>query len=499
MSFGQRILVVEDDGILAMTLETMLNKLGYAVLRPVARGEDAVAAAATEQPDLVLMDIHLGGSMDGITAARRIGSFSEVPVVFLSSHSEDALLRQAKSTTPYGYLIKPVSERELAACLEMALHRHSMDVRLRESENRYRAIVENINDALFVHDFQGKILDVNENACRMTGRARDELVGANLETVADQKKLRHHAQCLAELIENGSALFEMDLARKDGTTVPVEVSAKVVSHASGGVVQGFARDISERKRFEAEIVRKNEQLRSIIADKDKFFSIIAHDLRSPFNGFLVFIQLLTQSERSFEPAVIRRLCMDMKQSAENLYALLENLLEWASLQRNGVVFAPKEHGLMDLVEECVDLMQDVAHLKNVILEHVVPDGLTVFADMAMLKTILRNLLSNAVKYSGAGDTVVVAAQRKEGAVEISVRDSGVGMDRKFLSGLFALGGVRSHPGTRGEKGTGLGLILCREFVDKHGGRIWVQSSPNRGSTFTFSLPDAAARAGREEN
>ncbi|PTN37174.1 ATP-binding protein [Desulfonatronum sp. SC1] len=497
MNPGQRILVVEDDAILALTLETMLDKLGYTALRPVARGEDAVAAATTEQPDLMLMDIRLAGEMDGVTAARRIRSFSEIPVVFLSSHSEDALLRQAKASNPYGYLVKPVSERELAACLEMALHRHAMDMRLRESEDRYRTIVENINDALFIHDFQGRILDVNETACRMVGHAREVLVGANLATIVQPETARRQSQRMAQLMENGSVVFETDLVRKDGTSTPVEVSAKVVTQESGGIVQGFARDISERKQFEAELVRKNEQLRKSIAEKDQFFSIIAHDLRSPFMGFLVFIRLLTQSDHRFEPTRIQRLCTDMKQSAESLYALLENLLEWAAMQRGAAVFAPKDHRLIDLVEECIDLMQGVAHHKNVMLTHVVPDDLAVFADTSMLNTVLRNLLSNAVKYSETGGTVLVAARQNNGAVQISVQDTGIGMDQKVMSRLFVLDQVSSRKGTTGENGTGLGLILCKDFVEKHGGRIWARSEPNQGSTFTFTLPDMAARAARE--
>ena len=499
MSHRKRILVVEDDGILALALETMLEKLGYAVLQPVARGEDALAVAATEQPDLVLMDIQLAGKMDGITAARRIRSFSNIPVIYLTCHSEQPLLQQAKVTSPYGYLIKPVFERELAVSIEMALYRHSMDMRLLESEARYRTIVENITDALFVHDFQGKILDVNETACRMVDRVREELLGATLTTIVQPETAQHQSQSMAQLIQDGSTLFETDFLRKDGVVLPVEVSAKVVSHKSGGVVQCFARDISERRKFETEIIRKNKQMQNIIAEKDKFFSIIAHDLRSPFLGFLVFIRLLTQSEHRIKSAEIQRLCTDMRRSAENLYALLENLLEWATMQRSATGFAPKECRLIDLVKECINLMQGVADHKNVMLSHAVPDGLTVIADKAMLNTVLRNLLSNAVKFSGTGDTVLVDAQRKNGTVQVSVRDTGIGMNQDDLSRLFALDQVRSQTGTQGERGSGLGLILCQEFVQKHGGRIWVQSSPNQGSTFTFTLPEDAAQAAHEES
>jgi CheY-like chemotaxis protein len=143
-----RILIVEDEAILAMSLENKLDMLGYAVLQPVATGEDAIAAVEDERPDLVLMDIQLAGDMDGITAAGRINSFSDVPIVYLTGHSDEPLVQRAMLTSTYGYLIKPVSIEDLRVSLKITLHQHVLDKKLQQSETRYRNIVENINDAL---------------------------------------------------------------------------------------------------------------------------------------------------------------------------------------------------------------------------------------------------------------------------------------------------------------------------------------------------------------
>lgn len=169
MSRLRRVLLVEDEAVLAMNLEQMLRTLGHDVLPPAASGEDAVALAKQLQPDIVIMDIHLAGAMDGLAAAEHIQTFLDAPIVYLTGHADEYTLNEAKLTEPYAFLVKPVSENELTACLEVVLHRHEMDRKLRESEEKFRNILEHINDALVIHDFTGRIIDVNDHCCRMFG------------------------------------------------------------------------------------------------------------------------------------------------------------------------------------------------------------------------------------------------------------------------------------------------------------------------------------------
>jgi len=483
-----RILIVEDEAILAMTLEEKLTRLGYSVLKSVSTGEDALAEAREERPDLVLMDIRLSGDMDGITAAGHIKSFSDVPIIYLTGHSDEPLLQRAKQTEPYAYLIKPVSIQELKASLEMALHQYDQDKKLEESEKRYRSIVENINDAMIIHDFEGRVMDVNENACLMLGYERSELIGSDLSLFSTPLALSRLGERMDTLQKEQGIVFETRLVSKDGTYVPAEVSAKVVSRESAGVVQSFVRDITERKQYEEEIVQKNEQLEKALAERDKFFSIIAHDLRSPLIGFLVFIRMLNDKIGKMSLEEIERLAKEMKHSAKNLYNLLENLLEWSLIQRGVRDHVRVSCCLADIVRENVDLIQTSAMHKNITLKSQIPENLYVFTDKSMLKMILRNLLTNAVKFSRTNAEVEVSARTEGSSAVVSVADSGVGMDQEMLSRLFMPDKMTSRKGTAREKGTGLGLILCKEFVKIHGGKIRVESKPGQGTKVSFSLP-----------
>jgi PAS domain S-box-containing protein len=493
-----RILIVEDEAILAMSLENKLDKLGYVILQPVATGEDAIAAVEDEQPDLVLMDIQLAGDMDGITAAGRINSFSDVPIVYLTGHSDEPLVQRAMLTSTYGYLIKPVSIEDLRVSLKVTLHQHVLDKKLQQSEARYRNIVENINDALFIHDFNGRISDVNENACRLLGYERSDLIGQDLALISSPEGICHCPGRMNILRNDPRIVFETNCVRKDGTQIPVEFSSKVVSREAAGVIQAFVRDISERKQYEREIIHKNEQLQKALTERDKFFSIIAHDLRSPLIGFLFFIKTMTEKIHKFSPEKLQRLSKEMHNSAENLYNLLENLLKWSLVQRGETDYTPVVCDLTDHVGKNIDLMLNVAVHKNISFNCYVPENLKVSADKSMLDTILRNLLTNAVKFSQSNGVVSVSAELHESMVMVSVEDKGIGMDQELLSRLFTLSKISSRKGTAQEKGTGLGLVLCREFVQKHGGEIWAKSKQGQGSTFYFTLPAYETDSGTDD-
>ncbi len=250
----------------------------------------------------------------------------------------------------------------------------------------------------------------------------------------------------------------------------------------------LAIDFTDRKRAEDQIIQVNRQLKKALAERDKFFSIIAHDLRSPLMGFLVFIRMLTERIEKLSLEEIQRLAGDMKQSAENLYNLLENLLEWSIIQRGAADYSPFSCRLADMVKENIELMKAFARYKNVKFICSVPDDLHVFADKSMLKMILRNIFSNAIKFSLNNGIVKVSSRVENSMVRVSVEDQGMGMDRKTLATLFALDQMSSQRGTAGEKGTGLGLLLCKEYVNKHGGEIWSESVRHKGTVFHFTLP-----------
>lgn len=223
--------------------------------------------------------------------------------------------------------------------------------------------------------------------------------------------------------------------------------------------------------------------------KDKFFSIIAHDLRSPFNSFLGLTQLLAENLSRFTMDELQELSMDMKKSATNLLRLLENLLQWARFQQGSIPFNPEPLNLLQQVEVCIAMVIGQANNKKIELSYHIPDSLIVYADSNILQTTIRNMITNAIKFTPRGGKIHLSAKPvNESFLEISIQDTGVGMTKEMVNNLFRLDVKTNREGTDGEPSTGLGLLLCKEFIEKHGGKIWVESELGKGTIFTFSIP-----------
>jgi PAS domain S-box-containing protein len=257
---------------------------------------------------------------------------------------------------------------------------------------------------------------------------------------------------------------------------------------------GHCFDITEQKRADAVIQRKNIELGEINASKDKFFSIIAHDLLSPLNGFLGLTKLMADDTHSFTMRELQEISSNMQSSASNLNDLLRNLLEWARMQRGVTEFNLESIMISFVIKQNIEILSEFARQKNIELIQNIDDSVIVHADIPMLNTVLRNLISNAIKFTNQGGKVEIGIiessddlKLSKDYTEIYVRDNGIGMNEKILDNLFKLDQNVSRPGTKGELSTGLGLLLCKEFVEKHGGKIWAESEEGKGSTFHFTL------------
>jgi PAS domain S-box-containing protein len=254
------------------------------------------------------------------------------------------------------------------------------------------------------------------------------------------------------------------------------------------VVKGLATEITRPKSVQGKRDRETDRLQEEIAEKDLLFSIIAHDLKSPLSGVLTLTRMMLTDQESMSREELRAATYGMNDTVERTYKLLENLLSWARLQRDQMAFNPSSHDLLDIMREGLEIPLGRAELKSIAVDWDVPDGFHVHADQVMLVTILRNLLCNAVKFTHPGGSILISARACGGQASISIQDTGVGMDQKTMNGLFAVKDSSKGLGTSGERGTGLGLLLCRELVRKHGGGIQVVSVLGQGTTITISLP-----------
>jgi len=244
----------------------------------------------------------------------------------------------------------------------------------------------------------------------------------------------------------------------------------------------------ENARLYGEVKQKNIQLHELNASKDTFFSIISHDLRSPLNTILGFSEMLADNTEQYTPDIIQSYAHNIHTSTYRLYTLLENLLTWSRLQRGAMPYNPKILNLDEIVEDNVLLFQTKAAQKQIKLTYNIPEGLAACGVVSMINTILRNLISNALKFTQAGDRITVASNISGEWIEIAVSDTGLGIMPEALPKLFRIDEKYSTVGTAGEQGTGLGLLLCRDLVKKHGGRIWVKSEMGKGTVFTFTIP-----------
>ena len=238
------------------------------------------------------------------------------------------------------------------------------------------------------------------------------------------------------------------------------------------------------------IEQSENELRRLNAAKNKFFSIIAHDLKNPFHTVMGYSYLLSQEYNSFTEEERRKFADDIHHSTNNIFRLLQNLLEWSRSQTGRLTFTPREIELKLVVDNSVNVLRSLANQKNIRIEINLDQNLKLFADPQMIETVLRNLVNNAIKFTPANGQIKIEACQTDGQITVSVKDSGIGISAEDAQNLFKIDSTVKRKGTNNEDGSGLGLILCREFVAKNNGNIWVCSTAGEGSSFFFTVPSS---------
>jgi len=362
--------------------------------------------------------------------------------------------------------------------------------KLRVSEEKYRLLVENQSDLVVKVDKENRFSYVSPSYCRVFGKTEEELIGysffplvhpEDIETTKELMKQLYASPYTCKVTQRAMTVNGWRWFSWNDTAV-IGQDGQIES------VIGVGRDITERKATEEEVYRKNEELLISNAEKEKFFSIIAHDLRSPFNSFLGLTNLLAEELNNMSLEKIQKLAVSMKKMAGNVNRLLENLLNWSRVKQGTIPFQPKTIPVIKIFGGCSETCEEMAKIKSITMNIDFAEELTVYADIDMLEMVLRNLVSNAIKYSHPGGNIFISAYKSDtGEIVFSVRDEGIGMSRKLIDSLFRVDKKTNRLGTHGEPSTGLGLLLCKEFIDLHNGRIWVESIENKGTTFFFSI------------
>lgn len=248
-----------------------------------------------------------------------------------------------------------------------------------------------------------------------------------------------------------------------------------------------SKDIIARQN--KQLAEQNEKLKELNETKDKFLSIIAHDLKNPLNNVTGFAELLIKKGAKLDAQKSHTYFNLIYQSGRQAFDLLDNLLQWTRSQTGRIKWIPKEIRISDTVKNLVEMAQTSANRKNITVKYMVPDDIIVFADENMVNTIIRNLLSNALKFTeNNGEIIISAHYGQDGMTQVNVKDNGIGIKDEDKEKIFDIASGHSTNGTDHEKGTGLGLQLCKEFVERHNGKIWFESEYEKGSCFCFTLP-----------
>jgi PAS domain S-box-containing protein len=296
--------------------------------------------------------------------------------------------------------------------------------------------------------------------------------------------------------EISSYNVEYIIKRKDnGEERIIHEEALIERNEDGSPHQiiGIIQDITKRKRAEQALIKKSEELKTANDSKDKFFSIIAHDLKSPFNSLVGFSKILHENFDEYDLNEIKHFIEIIYQQINKTFNLLENLLLWSRTQRNVIEFNSTRINLKLITKQTVELLSLKAESKSINIENQILEDLCIYADKFMIETVFRNLINNSIKFTHKGGNIkinakIVVTENKQKHVEVSVSDNGVGIPKEKQQSLFDLSNNVSTKGTENETGTGLGLIMCKEFVEKHGGQIWVNSAIGQGSEFVFTVP-----------
>ncbi|MEE8469924.1 MAG: PAS domain S-box protein [Dehalococcoidia bacterium] len=670
-----QILVVEDEGIVAEEIRGKLAALRYGVPAVAVSGKEAIEKAEETRPDLVLMDIKLKGDLDGVEAAERIRARFDIPVVYLTAYADADTLRRAKKTEPFGYILKPFEDKDLSTSIEVALYKHKMEKRLRESEQWLDATLRSIGDAVIATDAGGRVVFLNHVAEPLVGHTQEDAVGRDLNDVfnvvdrethravrdlaakvisdGDSIELSNHAvlagdgteipieDCVApirdrtgcitgvvlichdvteqkmaqealaqseewhralvdtagkanlgiavlqdsddreaavvyandqlcdllgysreellqmsagdllpgldhplgrgrfrEILEGHdvSSYYEATLRRKDDTLVPIEASVSTLTYQGKVAVVSFFRDITRRKqlyeelanhrfhleglvrerteelsstvrRLRAEITgrkRAEESLQELHDSEQKlrqrveselhrraeFTQALHHDLKTPLTAMAVSTEALTTLLKE-EPLL--SLARRLRRGVARLNSRIDELLDLSRGEIGMLQLSAETLDLADLLKDALEEMSALASSRGQRLISRLPASLPpIKVDRIKVRQIALNLLDNASNHTTEGGTITLSARKKDNALVVEVRDTGVGIPRDMQRRLF-------DPYQRLEadrvnlRGIGLGLAICKMYVELHGGRIWVRSRPGMGSTFGFSLPLEAAK------
>lgn len=440
----------------------------------------------------ILSLIHTSFNIDG-AVPNNSSRIIDVTINQKNYHVVDEYFFRADGTSfAVEYFASPITKK--GTCVGTAVSfieitdRKLAELKLIETEERFRRYINSTSDFVYTLDVEQRYIGLYGEQVERMGYIKENFLGKSITEVLG-RLAEVHEMANRSALKGQSVVYEWS-DKVDGKKVyyqnalsPIYQNNEVV-----GLI-GVGRDITKLVESRRLIKSREIQLKRLNATKDKLFSIIAHDLYNPFNTILGFTQLLKTKLSNKDLAKSEAYIEHILGATNNALVLLNNLLDWSKSQTGKLTIDKSLISFSQLSEEVIGGLSSTALLKSISITTEIPSETNVVADPSLLRTILRNLITNAIKFTNNGGCIVVKAIANDDYVEINVSDSGVGMERDVLNRIFHIGSHEAIRGTANEKGSGLGLILCKEFVEMHGGAIWAVSEVGKGSTFKFIIPN----------
>ena len=486
-----KILIVINEPVFLKELEKGLKDSGYSVVSSNPNSEEALSLAVKTNPDLIVISINLETNYSGIETVFKIKEQVNVPIIFLSFDNDMVAYDKAKIVYPIAYLSKPFAIENLLHSIELGLLNHKLQKETCDGYKKYEMIIKSAKAGIYEIDPATFEIEGDESLAGVFGYAKSEVKEKGWQNLLPIQDFKKKNEALSNLLQGkiDSYSLELRVIKKSGALAWVISSGSLVTDCHGKAkIVGTLTDITERKLVEEKLREYSEELIKSNSAKDKLFSIISHDLRNPFNSLLGFSDLLANNIEDLTELEIKDSAKTLHKSATNLFNLLANLLEWSRLQTGNFVFEKTDFSLNIILNDVLSIFNDSFLAKNLRLTKETDCELNVFADQNMIESLIRNIISNAIKFTKTGGAIKVGCRANNNNAEIYVEDNGVGIPKEDQDKLFKIEKLYSSEGTNNEKGTGFGLLLCKEYAEKNGGTIKFESEKDKGSTFIISLP-----------
>lgn len=500
------VLIVDDSKTINHFISTILNENNINSISAFDADEAWILLGQIEF-DLIMLDVVLPDS-NGFQLCKKIKEneiLSEIPIIFITGLGDKDNIVHAFDLGAVDYIVKPFDKAELLARVKIHLDlvhtkthlqqeviEHQLKaIALKESEQNYRLLFDNmmngftVNQVVYNSDnsaYDFKILSANQAFEEIIGIKKENIIGQSFKETFPEINNTQYEKFLKVALTG-----EKQKMHYFSKSLNKYLNISVFSPKYGQFAAVY-EDVTQQMKAEQELKDSEKQLRELNATKDKFFSIIAHDLRSPFTSIIGLSEMLT-FEEDMDNAQVKEFSEMIYQSSVKTYELIDNLLSWARSQTGNIKNNPAELNLFQLVNTIFDIVSEKAQLKKVNLINDIDKEVIIKADTDLLKTVLRNLVTNSIKFTNSDGFVKITHSKSAKKNHIYVEDSGIGIAKNSLQDLFRIDVNKISIGNSEEKGNGLGLIICKEFVEKMGGKIHAESELEKGSKFIFTIPE----------